>query len=157
MPKGCRICQFWERYPYRVSERELFEKKAREGVSLRKLELLLEAYGLKAKKDLISKHIKVCMNLEVSEQRQIEKQIKKEKTGISKITEKISKFFIKPEVVIPERQECLHLITTKIWNFEKEGVDEFCTQCGEHLGFYEVEDGRPRRDSDIVLWGALRK
>jgi len=156
MPRGCRICRFFQKYPYKLSEKELFEKKCREGTSLRKLELLLEAYGLKAKKDLIAKHIKVCMNVQVAQQREIEKEIKKK--GIRAVGQKLRQFFVKPE--LPKTLECEHLRTTQFFDMGREEVFIKCLDCGKILGSYDPEENERRMERDprnVILYNALRK
>jgi len=152
----CRICEFWKTYLYKVSERELFTKKAREGTSLRKLELLLEAYGLKARKDLIRTHIKNCMNLEVSEQRRIEKQLAKGK-GLKSIGKKLG-FFIpkKEEPMIPT--ECPHTVTIPFFDLSSERVHVRCRQCGKVLsGSADSHKKQKRRRKDLIVYGSLKK
>lgn len=157
MPRGCRICQFWEKYPYRVSERELFDKKCREGTSLRRLELLLEAYGLKAKKDLIRKHIQTCMNAQAKEQREIEKSIKKD--GIKAIHRKIKSFFVKQE---EPKWLCSHTLTEVFFSLPHERLFVRCKVCGELLTPYgiDAEDLEKRQQNDprnLVILKSLRK
>lgn len=156
MPRGCRICKFFEDYPYKLSEKELFEKKAREGTSLRQLSLLLEAYNLKANKDTISKHIKVCMGIDVSTQRAIEKDIKKE--GIRAIGRKVKEFFVRPSEVVP--LECPHnrirleygtpiahntgrAIEIPLDSSEK--VKVVCSECGKVLDEIDPEEVERRK------------
>jgi len=125
----CRICEYWTKFPYKVSEKELFNKKCREGTSLRKLELLLEAYGLKARKDLISKHIRLCMSLEVREQRGIERELSKEK-GLRGLGRKISGIFVRPEEPkLP--QKCPHTSTYIL----------LCNKCMEEWSNWKDEKG----------------
>lgn len=153
----CRICQYWRKYSYKVSEKELFEKKCRENVSLRKLELLLEAYGLQAKKDLIRKHIKNCMNLEVSEQRRKEKQLAKEK-GLKSIGKKLTGFFIpkKEDPVVPNA--CLHIQTRPAFDLSTEKVYAKCLKCGKVLrGSANPHGKRKARYKDRVVLESLRK
>lgn len=153
----CRICKYWNDYPYKVSERELFNKKVREGTSLRKLELLLEAYGLKARKDLIRTHIKNCMNLEVSEQRRIEKELAKGK-GLKSIGKKLGGFFIpkKEEPMIPT--ECPHSMTVPFFDLGSERVHVRCRQCGKVLsGSADPHKKQKRRCRDLIIYGSLRK
>ena len=155
MPKGCRICRFWEKYSYRVSERELFEKKVRESTSLRKLELLLESYGLKAKKDLINRHIHDCMGIEAKEQREQEKEIKTEG-----IRNRVKEFFIRPQE-LPQTEKCEHLRTESFWDISSERVHCRCLDCGEILGFgVDAQDNTRRMEKDsrnLIIYGALKK
>lgn len=150
---SCKICRFWEKFPYRVSERELFNKKCREGTSLRKLELLLEAYGLKAHKDLISKHMRVCMHVDVSTQRQIEKGLKKGKN----IGQKLRGFFIpsKEEPMVAEA--CSHEVTIPVFDLNTERVFSKCRSCGKILrGSVDPHNRRRNRDRNLVVINALR-
>ena len=140
---SCKICTFFQKFPYRASDLRFFEKACREGKSLRKLELLLESYGLKCNKDTIAKHIKTCMKLGVSEQRKIEKQIKREKNRLSRIGEIISKFFSRPEEPVSER--CEHRRTELFFDISVERVCCRCLECGEILGSgVAPEDNRKR-------------
>lgn len=150
----CRICEFWKTYPYKVSERELFDKKCREGTSLRKLELLLEAYGLKARKDLIRKYIKNCMNIEVSEQRRIEKELAKGK-GLRELGRKISGFFIKPKLELPK--ECSHNFTTSFQSFHDGNIYTKCLACGKVLGSFDPHSKKTKKRNDLLILESLRK
>jgi len=150
----CRICEFWKTYPYKVSERELFNKKCREGTSLRKLELLLEAFGLKARKDLISKHIRLCMNLEVSEQRRIEKELAREKS----FGQKVKGFFIRPkeDPILPT--ECPHTNTENFFDLGSERVLTRCRKCGEILsGSFDPHKKKTKKRNDLLILESLRK
>ena len=152
----CRICEFWKRYPYRVSERELFNKKVREGTSLRKLELLLEAYGLKAKKDLIRKHISVCMNTEVSEQRRFEKVLQKTKD----MGHKAKEFFIRPQPFQPPK--CPHTLTETFFSVPHEGLFVKCKMCGKLLSRIPVDpeelEKRQRKDPrNLIIYRSLTR
>lgn len=129
MVKNCRICKFWKKYPYKLSEKHFFEAKVREGCSLRKLEVLLESYGIKAKKDLINRHIKNCMGSEVLGQRLSEKELLKEKR--EGFTGKLRRFFNRPlPVPIPK---CEHLVTENFFDMYKEVVRTRCKDCGKVL------------------------
>lgn len=159
----CRICEFWKKYPYKVSDKELFEAKAREGVSLRKLELLLEAIGLKAKKDLIAKHIKVCMNVQVAQQRQVEKEIKRK--GIGTLGQKLKGFFIRPS--LPSSSEgCEHKRTRYSFdhNYSAETSDGLvwivCLDCHKVVRKFDPEESErrmKRNPRNLVIYEALRR
>lgn len=149
----CRICAFWEKYPYRLNDRLFFEKKCREGTSLRKLELLLESYGIRAKKDLISKHIRVCMNVQVSQQREIEKGIKKE--GIKRVGKKLRNFFIRPEEPkLP--QACKHVATESFYDISSERIFTRCKICKALLGSADPEEKNNKRKSEAI-WRSLNR
>ena len=86
--------------------------------------MLLEAYGLKAKKDHINKHIHECMGLEVKTQRDIEKSIQRE--GLKRVAGKVKGFFIRPteEPKIP--RECPHTATTSFQFFHDGNIYTKC-------------------------------
>ncbi len=130
MVENCRICKFFRKYPYKISEKEFLEKAIREGKSLRKLELLLESYGIKAKKDLISKHIKECMSSEVLGQRLDEKQRKRK--GVVGKLKHIFKPYTKPQV------ECTHPKNARVaWMDQNTGnIAVQCSRCKTILGTY---------------------
>jgi len=154
LKKGCRICEFFRKYPYKVNEKELFEKKCREGVSLRNLELLLEAYGCQAKKDLINRHIHECMG--------IEKGIQKEVKSVGK---KLRNLFTKPE--IPQTSECKHLRTRYSFdhNYSSRTSDGLvwivCLECGEVISKFDPEEEERRMKKDnsknLVLYRSLAR
>lgn len=147
----CKICEFWRKYPYRLNDRLFFEKKCREGLSLRKLELLLESYGIIAKKDLISKHIRACMNVQVSQQREIEKGIKRE--GIKVIGQKLRGFFIRPELPILPKT-CEHRRTRYSFdhNYSSRTSDGLvwiiCLDCGEVVKKFDPQEHEERMKRD---------
>ena len=152
--KGCRICKFWDKYPYRISDKELFEKKIREGTSLRKLELLLEAFGLKARKDLINRHIHECMDTEVHTQRRIEKKLKQ---GIGK---RIQEYFTRPREEDP--LECPHTLQIPFFDILDEQVKSRCQLCGKIISNYGIDPHETRtrqlRDPrNRLIYDSLRR
>ena len=151
MPKGCRICRFWEKYSYRVHDKDFFEAKVRQNYSLRKLELLLESYGLKAKKDLINRHIHDCMGIESTERQEQEKE---------GIRNRVKQFFIRPQE-LPQTEKCEHLRTESFWDISSERVHCRCLDCGEILGFgIDAQDNTRRMEKDsrnLLIYGALKK
>ena len=152
----CKICRFWRDRRYLISEKEQFEKLAREGVSLRKLEIYFQALHFTVKKNAISSHIKNCMNIQVSQQRGIEKSIKKE--GIKKLGKKLGGFFIpkKKEPMIPT--ECPHTVTIPFFDLSSERVHVRCRQCGKILfGSADPHKKQKRRRKDLIVYGSLRK
>jgi len=172
----CRICEYWKKYPYKVSEKELFNKKCREGTSLRKLELLLEAFGLKARKDLIRKHISVCMDIQVSQQRAEEKgkhisvcmdiqvsQQRAEEKGIKRgdlksIGRKLNNFFIRPKEEPQIPKACSHEVTEPFFDLSSERVHVRCRQCGKVLsGSVDPHTKKKRDRRDLIVCGSLRK
>ena len=156
MPKSgyCRICQFF-RKPYRQSEKEIFEKLVREGTSLRRLEVFFQALNLRVRKDAISNHIKKCMNLEVSEQRRIEKELAKEK-GLRELGRKISGFFIKPKLEeLPKK--CPHTATTSFQSFHDGNIYTKCLECGKILGSFDPHSKKTKRKNDLLILESLRK
>lgn len=150
----CRICEYWRAHPYKVSERELFNKKVREGTSLRKLELLLEAYGLKAKKDLINKHIQECMGLEAKAQRNIEKSIQRE--GLKRVTRRVKSFFVRPKLEeLPK--ECSHTVTTSFLSMHDGNIYTKCLECGKILGSFDPHKKKTKRKNDLLILESLGK
>lgn len=148
MPRGCRICRFFEKYPYKRNDKTFFETKARQGASLRKLELLLESYGLKARKDLINKHLKECLGFET--ERKIEREAKKSR-GVRGIPKKVKKFFIRHSEVIP--QGCLHTVTVPFFDVASEQVYVRCKMCGEILkGSIDPHEAEKRQEKDPRNW-----
>jgi len=140
----CRICKFFQSHPHKVSE-EFFEQKAREGIPLRQLSLLLESYGLKVSKDLVSKHIRECLPSEIREQRQAEKEHKaKESKSVFK---GIEDFFR------PKKEKCEHLRTMSYFDMGMERVIVQCKDCGMRLYDYdsEQEERNQRRNSERCL------
>lgn len=153
----CRICEFWNKYPYKISDQEFFEAKCRQGISLRKLELLLESYGLKAKKDLINKHIHECLG--IAREREIEKEVKRKTIG-----RKLRNFFVKPEPSLPKG--CEHRRTK--YSFEhnystktSDGlVHVICLDCGAVVSKFdpELQERSMRRDPrNLVIYESLRR
>ena len=157
MPRGCKICRFFEK-PYRKSEQMTFEKLAREGCSLRKLEIFFLALNFKANKDSINKHIKVCMGVDVSTQRIIEKDIKRE--GIRGIPRRVKEFFIRPTEIIPKG--CPHSVTIPFYDVASEQVYARCQRCGEVLkGSIDPHEIEKRKKKDprnkILYWSLSRR
>jgi len=152
MVKNCRICKFFRKYPYKLSEKHFFEKAVREGKSLRKLEFLLQSYGVGAKKDLINRHIKECMSSEVSSQRQSEKGILKEKRG--GFTGKLRSIFNRPlPVLIPK---CEHKFTESFFDVYKEVVRTKCKDCGKVLsGSVNPNIASKKREKNYANWVVL--
>lgn len=157
MPRGCRICRFFEKYPYKRNDKTFFETKARQGASLRKLELLLESYGLKAKKDLINKHLKECLGFET--ERKIEREAKKSR-GVRGIPKKVKKFFVRHSEVIP--QGCPHSVTVPFFSPPHERVFVKCKMCGKILTPYGIdpEEAEKRQSKDPrnkIIYASLRR
>jgi len=157
MPKegSCRICEFFQK-PYRQSEKETFNKLVREGVSLRRLEVFFQALNLKVKKDAINSHLHKCMSTEVSTQREIEKETKKE--GIRRIGKRVKDFLIKPD--LPKIEECSHTVTVHYFDVSSEMVITECKLCGKILGSQDPERSELERDRDprnLVIYRSLRK
>jgi len=155
MPKSgyCRICQFFGK-PYRQNEKETFEKLVREGTSLRRLEVFFQALNLKVRKDAISNHIKKCMNLEVSEQRRIEKELAREK-GFG---QKVKGFFIrlKEDPILPA--ECPHTNTENFFDLGSERVLTRCRKCGEIFsGSFGPHKKKTKKRNDLLILESLRK
>jgi len=119
--KPCRICRFFKKYPYKISEQEFLLKAIREGKSLRNLELLLASYGIKAKKDLINRHIKECLGIEIQSQRKAEKIQKKGILG------KLGHIFNKPSPIM--KPSCQHIRTESFWDSSSESVRCKCLDC----------------------------
>lgn len=146
----CKICEFFNHVKW---EKANFEKKVREGSSLRILEAYLEGLGCKCSLKTISKHISKCMGVEVKEQRKIERSLLKAKKPFQKLRE----FFIKPE--LPKTSECEHKRTTHFFSLVEEKVKIKCLECGLILGDYEPE--RNERNTNprelLVLESLSRK
>jgi hypothetical protein len=142
----CQICRFFSEKPYRNLEKEFFEKKAREGVSLRELSLLLESYGLKIGKDAISKHIRECLPSEIREQREAEKErkAKESKSLFKKIGFKI-KDFVSPQGV----QECSHNQGwIEYFDLLHEEVVRLCSSCRKEILRYDPEEDSRRIETN---------
>ncbi len=157
MPKKgfCRICQFFHK-PYRQSEKETFEKLVREGTSLRRLEVFFQALNLKVRKDAISNHIKKCLNLEISEQRRIEKELAKGR-GLSGVGRKLGGFFIRPKEDPILATECPHAYTENFFDLKSERVLTRCKKCGEILsGNFDPHKEKTKRKNNLLLWESLR-
>jgi hypothetical protein len=132
------------------------QKKCREGTSLRKLELLLEAYGLKAKKDTIQKHISICMDIQVSQQRTVEKETKRK--GIKKLGQKLTGFFIPKREEPPFPKSCPHTQTISFFDLRSERVLTKCKMCGKLLtGSVDPHKKLKNRRRDLIIYGSLRK
>ena len=158
MPKKgfFRICSFFQKYPYKLNDRTFFETKARQGASLRKLELLLESYGLKAKKDLINKHLKECLGFET--ERKIERDAKKSR-GLKSVSRRLGKFsgFIKlKEEPIPQKYP--HNQTIHFFDLSSERIYVKCKSYGEILNRNMDPHRKQRRDRrNLVIYRSLRK
>lgn len=135
-----------------MGKKTFFEEKVKMNLSLRKLQIYLEALGLEVDPKTISRHIKECMPIKVREQRKVEKLAKKVKSPF----QKLSKFFINPDLAIPK--ECEHLSTRKQFNMSTEELDEYCLQCGKLLASYPIERSErqdPRKNQ--ILYVALKR
>lgn len=154
MPRGCRICKFFDK-PYRQNEKRIFEKLVREGKSLRKLETFFEALSVKANKDTIARHIR-HMNLDVSTQRRIEKQLKKEKTskGIRRIGKRVKELFIRPTEVI---EECPHTVCIPFYDIASEQVYPMCRKCGKILGRGRDPHESENKRRNLEIYRRLRR
>jgi len=142
----CRICEFFRKHPCLKSQEDFFEAKVHEGVSLRKLELILEAFGCKAKKDLIARHIRECIGIERTN------EAKKES-----IKQKLRGFFIKPKEL---PSSCKHETTRQYYDMESEKVIIQCTKCHKILTSYDPEalERRMLKDKrNQILYEALRR
>jgi len=63
---GCSLCKFFNE-PYNSVKKQIFEAKINEGYSLRKLRILLEAWGIQVSKDTIGRHLRNCLNVKTKE------------------------------------------------------------------------------------------
>lgn len=148
--RRCKICRFFrETYSTKSREEILFTQKCREGLSLRKLSLVLEALGCKANKDTVRFHIQNCLGLEIREQRRTEKLIEKTK----KVGEKLSRFFIRPE--LPQTSECKHKRTR--YDFENHNssmrtsdglVWQICLDCNQIVRKFDPEKHEKRMEKN---------
>lgn len=147
----CKVCSFYTGCSWL---RGAFEKRVREGYSLRRLQSFCEGQGLECDTKTLSKHIKNCMGLEVREQRKIEKALRKVKDPLKRVW-KLKDFF-RPEST--PQTECPHLATTKEFRIDLELVEERCSHCGKVLGHYSVERAeRQDRRKNMVIYTSLKR
>jgi len=149
----CRICEFFKKYPYKLNDKTFFEAKAKQGASLRKLELLLESYGCRSRKDLINKHLKECLGI-TREDRQIEKDLKHK--GIRKVGQKISGFFIRSKLEeLPKK--CPHSFTTSFQSLHDGNIYTKCKDCGKILGSFDPHRKKTKKRNNLLILESLRK
>lgn len=152
MKKRCKICKYFSEGhgKYRLSEKEIFEKKIRENVSLRELSKYLEySCRLKVSHTLIRNHIKNCMSKDVQLQREAEDRVQKANRSIKKRVKNF--FFRQDEQVSPG---CKHLNTFN-W-FEQGQVWTRCKDCNEILGKNDPQEkSRNSREKNLIILEAL--
>ena len=155
MAKRCKICKFWSTQgKYRIGEKATFEKKCREGSSLRDMVKYLEFCGLKVSRETVRRHLQ-CMDIDVRLQRKAEIEIKKEQKGIRG---KLRGIFRRPHVGV--KLECEHKFTENFFDINEEVVRTKCSTCGKILsGSIDpnlAEKKREKNDrANWVLWEAL--
>jgi len=114
-----------------------------------------QALHFTVKKDAISSHIKNCMNIQVSQQRTVEKEIRRK--SLRKIGQKLSGFFIpkKKESMIPT--ECPHIATTSFQSMHDGNIYTKCLECGKILGSFNPHKKQTKIKNDLLILESLRK
>src|SRR3990170_3285829 len=116
------ICVWLERHKW---HKEAFQKEMAEGRSLRHMATYLRALGLHCDIKTISKHLKLCENLEVKEQRRLEKITIRAKNPFKKLGE-----FFKPQKLLIPSEGCEHIRTKQFYDMACEQVFVRCSDCG---------------------------
>ena len=142
----CKICAFWKKNFFMVSQREHFEKRVRETLSLAKLCILLEGYGLEVSRETVRNHILNHMTLEISEQRKYERENILAR-GVKKVRQK---FWIKPEEITSLPQTCEHPRHKQFqyYDLNLERVQVFCGVCKKLLYSFDPEQDSRRMNKN---------
>jgi DNA-directed RNA polymerase subunit N (RpoN/RPB10) len=143
----CKICGWLEEHKWL---REAFQKELAEGKSLRHIQTFLRALGLNCDTKTISKHLRLCENIAIKDQRKFEKMVNKAKKPFRKLGN-----FFKQQKTSQPIETCEHVKTSQFFDMGSEEVMVQCDSCGKILASCDPEQYRKRMQRDQRNWTLL--